>query len=146
MCRVGTELEALVALSPWARTIGRLRCLRGIDTLSALGLCAGIGDWDHPVTATAGCSDHSRWRRFRRGLLVAILTLAGWTSVPAARVGGCVARDSHDEPPSAGVEGLRRSAAERPCRPGGGQLVLVTNWVSHATSSTAVFATVVNTR
>jgi len=31
--------------------IARLRCLRGIDTLSALGLCAEIGEWerfDHP--------------------------------------------------------------------------------------------------
>ncbi len=31
--------------SPWAETIGRLRCLRGIDTLSAVGLCAEVGDW-----------------------------------------------------------------------------------------------------
>jgi transposase len=31
--------------------VARLRCLRGIDTLSALGLCAEIGEWDrfdHP--------------------------------------------------------------------------------------------------
>ncbi|MEJ7787675.1 MAG: transposase [Solirubrobacteraceae bacterium] len=27
------------------REIARLRCLRGIDTLSAVGLCAEIGDW-----------------------------------------------------------------------------------------------------
>jgi hypothetical protein len=27
----------------WARNIGRLRCLRGIDTLSALGLVAEVG-------------------------------------------------------------------------------------------------------
>jgi transposase len=35
----------LVPGSPWADTIGRLRCLRGIDTLSAVGLCAEVGDW-----------------------------------------------------------------------------------------------------
>jgi transposase len=35
----------LVPASPWADTIGRLRCLRGIDTLSAVGLCAEIGDF-----------------------------------------------------------------------------------------------------
>jgi transposase len=35
----------LIPGSPWADTIGRLRCLRGIDTLSAVGLCAEIGDW-----------------------------------------------------------------------------------------------------
>ena len=35
----------LIPASPWADTIARLRCLRGIDTLSAVGLCAEIGDW-----------------------------------------------------------------------------------------------------
>jgi len=30
--------------SPWAETVARLRCLRGIDTLTALGLCAEAGD------------------------------------------------------------------------------------------------------
>jgi len=35
----------LVPGSAWADTVARLRCLRGIDTLSAVGLCAEIGDW-----------------------------------------------------------------------------------------------------
>ena len=39
------QMTALVPDSPWAREIARLRCLRGIDTLSALGLCAEIGDF-----------------------------------------------------------------------------------------------------
>jgi Transposase and inactivated derivatives len=39
------QMAALVPDSPWAQTIGRLRCLRGIDTLSALGLAAEIGDF-----------------------------------------------------------------------------------------------------
>jgi len=38
-------LAELVADSPWAPTVARLRCLRGIDTLSAVGLCAEIGDF-----------------------------------------------------------------------------------------------------
>jgi transposase len=38
-------IDELIPGSPWAQTIGRLRCLRGIDTLSAVGLCAEIGDW-----------------------------------------------------------------------------------------------------
>lgn len=38
-------IDELVPGSPWADAIGRLRCLRGIDTLSAVGLCAEIGDW-----------------------------------------------------------------------------------------------------
>jgi transposase len=39
-------IAELVPGSPWAQTIARLRCLRGIDTLSAVGLCAEIGDWE----------------------------------------------------------------------------------------------------
>ena len=35
----------LVPLSPWAEPVARLRCLRGIDTLSAVGLCAEVGDF-----------------------------------------------------------------------------------------------------
>ena len=38
-------IAELVPASPWARTVARLRCLRGIDTLSAVGLCAEVGDW-----------------------------------------------------------------------------------------------------
>jgi transposase len=37
---------ALVPSSPWSVQVGRLRCLRGIDTLTAVGLCAEIGDFE----------------------------------------------------------------------------------------------------
>jgi transposase len=37
-------LEELAPDSPWAQTIARLRCFRGIDTLTAVGPCAEIGD------------------------------------------------------------------------------------------------------
>jgi transposase len=40
------EIVALVASSPWSVQIGRLRCLRGVDTLTAVGLCAEIGDFE----------------------------------------------------------------------------------------------------
>jgi transposase len=40
------EIVALLPASPWATQVGRLRCLRGIDTLSAVGLCAEIGDFE----------------------------------------------------------------------------------------------------
>ena len=43
------QLEAEIARalpeSPWAQTARRLMCLRGIDTLTAAGLCAEIGDF-----------------------------------------------------------------------------------------------------
>jgi transposase len=38
------EIVCLLPASPWAIQLGRLRCLRGIDTLTAAGLCAEIGD------------------------------------------------------------------------------------------------------
>ncbi len=40
------EIVAMLPSSPWVRQVGRLRCLRGIDTLSAVGLCAEIGDFE----------------------------------------------------------------------------------------------------
>lgn len=39
------EIAAQIPGSPWAREVGRLRCLRGVDTLTAVGLCAEIGDF-----------------------------------------------------------------------------------------------------
>jgi transposase len=38
-------ITELVPSSPYAQTVARLRCLRGIDTLSAVGLAAEIGDF-----------------------------------------------------------------------------------------------------
>ena len=40
-----SAISELVPGSPWAQTVARLRCLRGIDTLSAVGLCAEVGDF-----------------------------------------------------------------------------------------------------
>jgi transposase len=31
---------------PWTVQVGRLRCLRGVDTLTAVGLCSEIGDFE----------------------------------------------------------------------------------------------------
>jgi transposase len=39
-------IAELIPGSPWEQTIARLRCLRGIDTLSAVGLCAEIGEFE----------------------------------------------------------------------------------------------------
>lgn len=40
------EIIALLPTSPWQLQVGRLRCLRGVDTLTAVGLCAEIGDFE----------------------------------------------------------------------------------------------------
>lgn len=60
--------------SPFAATIARLRCFRGIDTLSAAGLAAEIGDFERFTKARrlAGFlgivpSEHSSGERRRQG-------------------------------------------------------------------------------
>jgi transposase len=40
------EIVGLLPSSPWQEQVGRMRCLRGIDTLTAVGLCAEIGDFE----------------------------------------------------------------------------------------------------
>jgi transposase len=61
------HIERLVPASPWAQTVARLRCLRCIDTLSAVGLCADIGDFARgPVMSFVGlvrCENSSGERR-----------------------------------------------------------------------------------
>ena len=75
------EIVSLVPASPWAVQVGRLRCLRGIDTLTAVGLCSEIGDFErfakaeqlmmyigwsvrehHRATAAAGVDHQGRIR------------------------------------------------------------------------------------
>jgi transposase len=73
-----SELERQIAeqlpLSPWAQTARRLMCLRGIDTLTAAGLCAEVGDFTrfrHPeqLMSFLGVvpSEHSSGSRRRQG-------------------------------------------------------------------------------
>src|SRR5450759_5282964 len=54
--QVEADLAKLAVSAPCAHTLARLRCLRGIDTLTAVGLCAEIGEWerfDHPDQLSA---------------------------------------------------------------------------------------------
>jgi transposase len=73
-----SQLEAGIAeqlpLSPWAQTAQRLMCLRGIDTLTAAGLCAEVGDFSrfaHPeqLMSFLGVvpSEHSSGTQRRQG-------------------------------------------------------------------------------
>ena len=39
------QIAGLIPTLPWAREVGRLRCLRGVDTLTAIGLCVEVGDF-----------------------------------------------------------------------------------------------------
>jgi transposase len=112
------QLEAEIAralpLSPWAQTARRLMCLRGIDTLTAAGLCAEIGHFDrfkHPaqVMSYLGVtpSEHSSGERRRRGPITKsgsqharrLLVEAAWHYRRAPRVAGSLARRQRDGEP-----------------------------------------------
>jgi transposase len=72
--QVEAELARVALTAPCAATVARLRCLRGVDTLTALGLCAEIGEWerfDHPdqLAAYLGIvpSEHTTGQQRRLG-------------------------------------------------------------------------------
>ena len=63
--RMDRAISDLAAQDPWAQPVTRLRCLRGIETLTAMGLCTEIGTWDRFTGSTIGAflglvpSEHS---------------------------------------------------------------------------------------
>ena len=110
--QVEADLAQLALTVPCAPTVARLRCLRGIDTLTALGLCAEIGEWerfDHPeqlasylgIVPSEHTTGQQRW------------------------LGGITKAGARPRPPAAGRGGLplppqpcgRRSARAPPARP-----------------------------
>lgn len=68
-------LGELASQEPFSAPVARLRCLRGIDTLSALGLCAEVGDFGRfsprELAAFLGLtpSEHSSGKRRRQGAI-----------------------------------------------------------------------------
>ena len=106
-------LEQAIPDSRHAPTIAALRCFRGIDTLSAAGLCAEVGDWQRfrpkPLSGFLGIvpSEHTSDTKRRQGSI----TKAGSTHarrllVEAAHhyrhrpaVGDTLARRQHGQDP-----------------------------------------------
>jgi transposase len=108
------EIARALPCSPWAQTARRLMCLRGIDTLTAAGLCAEIGDFNrfsHPaqVMSYLGVvpSEHSSGERRRRGPITKsgsrharrLLVEAAWHYRRPPRVAGSLARRQRDGEP-----------------------------------------------
>jgi transposase len=96
------EIVALLPASPWAAEVARLRCLRGIDTLTAIGLCSEIGDFER--FAAAGQlmsylglvpSEHTTGQQRRLGSITKtgsaharrLLVEAAWHYRPRPRIG-----------------------------------------------------------
>lgn len=107
------QMTALVPSSPWATEIARLRCLRGIDTLTALGLCAEIGDFRRfrrpgQLMSYLGVvpSENSSGERRRQGSITKsgsqharrLLVEAAWHYRRQPRVGRELARRQDGQP------------------------------------------------
>ncbi len=110
------RLEALIPSSPWATEVGRLRCLRGIDTLTAVGLCAEIGDFRRfgkagQLMSYLGLvpSEHSSGESRRLGSITKsgsrhgrrLLVEAAWHYRNQPRVGREIERRQAGQPPAA---------------------------------------------
>jgi transposase len=115
--RRGT-LEAAIAQlvpdTPCAQAIARLRCLRGIDTLSAVGLAVEIGDFDRfqrpgQLMAYVGLvpSEHSTGETRRQGHITKsgsqharrLLVEAAWHYRRPPRLGVTLERRQQDQSP-----------------------------------------------
>jgi transposase len=114
--RLEEALADLAPASPWAATIARLRCLRGIDTLSAVGLCAEVGDFGrfgHPqlLASSLGLvpSEDSSGSRRRLGSITTagsqharrLLVEAAWHERRPPRVSRALGRRQEGQGPRA---------------------------------------------
>lgn len=102
-----TEIHQIAVEGPWASLVANLRCLRGIDTLSALGLAVEIGNFRRFKDAEKFMgfvglvpSEHSSGEKRARGSITKagnahvrrLLVEAAWHSRLRPRVGYELAR------------------------------------------------------
>lgn len=110
------EITAMLPMSPWAAQIGRLRCLRGIDTLTAVGLCSEIGDFERFARAEQLMSyvglvpsETSTGQQRRLGAITKtgsgharrLLVEAAWHYRSQPRIGRALADRQANQPPEA---------------------------------------------
>jgi len=110
------EILQILPTSPWAVQIGRLRCLRGIDTLTAVGLCAEIGDFARfaraeqlmsyigvvPSEATTGQQRRlGAITKTGSGHARRLLIEAAWHYRPRPNLGTTLAERQHGQPQAA---------------------------------------------
>jgi transposase len=107
-------IDQIATSSPWAQIIGRLRCLHGIDTLSAFGICAEVCDFERFLAPTAFSaylglvpSEHTSGDKHRQGAI----TKAG--SAHARRL-LIEAAHHYARPPSTGGALQRRQEGHEP--------------------------------
>jgi transposase len=106
-------IDEIAVDSPWAEIVGRLRCLHGIDTLSAFGLCAEVCDFERFLAPTAFSaylglvpSEHTSGDKRRQGAITKagsaharrLLVEASHHYARPPRIGGALQRrqDGHE--------------------------------------------------
>jgi transposase len=110
------EIVAMLPTSPWTVQVGRLRCLRGIDTLTAVGLCSEIGDFERFAKAEqlmnylglVPCENTTGPQR-RLGSITKtgsgharrLLVEAAWHYRKHPAIGKALTDRQHDQPPEA---------------------------------------------
>ena len=109
------EIRLVAEQGPERELVGRLRCLRGIDTLSALGLCAEIGDFGRFHTAEEFMSfvglvpsEHSSGERRAQGSITKagnaharrLLVEAAWNARRRPNVGYELGRRQRGQAPA----------------------------------------------
>jgi transposase len=110
------EIVALLPSCPWSVQVSRLRCLRGVDTLTAVGLCAEVGDFERfaraeqlmsyvglvPSEATTGQQRRlGSITKTGSGHARRLLVEAAWHYRPRPRIGRALADRQTDQPPEA---------------------------------------------
>jgi transposase len=106
----------MVPSSPWKTQVGVLRCLRGIDTLTAVGLCAEVGDFTRfaraeqlmsyvglvPAESTTGQQRRlGSITKTGSGHARRLLVEAAWHSRPRSNLGKALTERQADQPPEA---------------------------------------------
>ena len=110
------EIVALLPACPWAVQVGRLRCLRGVDTLTAVGLCSEIGDFERfaragqlssyvglvPCESTTGQQRRlGSITKTGSGHARRLLVEASWHYRPRPSIGKALSDRQADQPPEA---------------------------------------------
>ena len=108
--------SSMLPSSPWRAQVGVLRCLRGIDTLTAVGLCAEVGDFDRFARAEQLMSyvglvpcESTTGQQRRLGSITKtgsaharrLLVEAAWHYRPRPNLGKALTERQADQPPEA---------------------------------------------
>jgi transposase len=110
------QIVSMLPSSPWRSQIGVLRCLRGIDTLTAVGLCAEVGDFTRFARAEQLMSyvglvpsESTTGQQRRLGSITKtgsgharrLLVEAAWHYRPRPNLGKALTERQADQPPEA---------------------------------------------